>query len=1067
MTELSNYKYIKTIGEGTFGKVKLALHILTGEKVAIKILQKNLIKYEKHYQRIQNEIKYLKLLNHPNIIKIYEVIENASSFFIVMEYATGGELFNYIVLKEKLDEKETSFFFYQIIQGVRKIHEKKICHRDIKPENLLLTKKNIIKIIDFGLSSEYDEFLLTPCGSPCYASPEMIKGKKYKGLSVDLWACGVILFAMLFGYLPFDDVDNNKLFKKIINCEIDFPEENEIDVGKNAIDLIKKILNPDPEKRINIDEVEKHPFLEYGKKQYEKLFSKEIVHCENLIIHHMENELGFDNHNNIIQNNIYNNRHNHITTTYYLLKQKYSEGRLVLSFREKYKKINNSSYSDNNKSNDYSKFNNDIDKIKKINSIKQYQIEREIDLTQNNNTSHKKSKTASRTNSNKNILSLKDIFNKNDFSENSNNIIIINNTNMIHEPQKMNSIYNNIILKRNSLKNNNINKKIETSVSQEKRIQNNKENNDRNSSYIKSANTYRNYNNNKISQIKVSLKKLDKKGNKFIYFRKINGDDSNRSKRLIKLPLNFSFKTTRRNYNNNILLYKKNLEGNKTVRRYNNKMHSFEVNNSNNINFNYSNSNKNLNALSSFDLSSVNGTNFNIKKIKDKIKENNVNHKFISNYILDSINKNQKIKNRNDLNKINDTKDIFSDFERKSVIIKKKDNFSKNIDKICRIIFQQNKKDNTNSINNKKIKSENNNINNDLLKKKRIKKNEIFIDLNSSTNEINNKNNSSRYNKIIKSINTFNTNNLNNKIIDKNIISKKINCYFIPNNINQKEIRNSTNTNANIKRIKDILKRGNNYMNNRIKKNIQSYKNLSPNHINNITFENRNLNLNTFKKINKTNKINYDLQNILSINKKSKKNKTRNEKNLYNAFYTEKDISKNKINYIPITSRDQKTNHSRNYNNNLSNINNTNTSQFESNTMFLLNRPYITNNLLSTKKSNDLNIFQSRTNNIYSKRLISNNKTKNKNKFLVANTEMTLYQITNKIDIFCKENNLNYRKEGIYNIKIYDKNNNNFFNVEIVHSTPMNIVKIFHGKNNGNNRKDIITKLFIDIVNYE
>ena len=1066
MTELSNYKYIKTIGEGTFGKVKLAIHILTGEKVAIKILQKSLIKYEKQYQRIQNEIKYLKILNHPNIIKIYEVIENDSSFFIVMEYATSGELFNYIVLKEKLNEKEASFFFYQIIQGVRKIHEKKICHRDIKPENLLLTKKNIIKIIDFGLSSEYDEFLLTPCGSPCYASPEMIKGKKYKGLSVDLWACGVILFAMLFGYLPFDDVDNNVLFKKIINCEIDFPEENEIDVGKDGVELIKRILNPEPEKRINIDEVEKHPFLEYGKKEYEKLFAKDVFQSEDLIINYMENQLGFDNHNNIIQNNIYNNRHNYITTTYYLLKQKYLEGRLVFSFRERlYKKINNRSCSDDIKLNDYSKFNNNINKIKKINSIKQYQIERSIDLTQNNNNNNnKKSKTASRTNSNKNILSLKDIFNKNDFSENRNNIIIINNTNMIHEPQKMNSIYNNIILKRNSLKNNNINKKIETSVSQEKRVQKNKENNGRNSAYIKSANTYRNY--HKINHIKVSLKKLDKRGNKFIYFKKINGEDSSLGNKYIKLPLNFSFKTTRRNYNNNILSYKKNLEGNQTVRKNNNDIHSFEVNTSNNINFNYSNSNKNLNAFSSFDISNINSSKFNIKKIRDKIKDNNINHKLINNDIFDSLSKNQKIKNRNDLNKRIDTKDILSDYERKSVIIKKKDNFYKNIDKICRIIFQQNKKENTNLIINKKTNYENNNINNNIIKKKQTKKNDVFIDLNSSSNEINNKHNTSRYNKIIKSINTFNTNNINNKILDKNVLSKNINYYFIPNNINQKEIRNSTN--ANIKRIKDMLKRGNNYVNNRIKKNVQSYKNLSPSHINNITHENRNLNVNTFKKVNsKTNKINYDLQKILSINKKPKKNKTRNEKNLYNAFYTEIDLSKNKINYVPITSREQRTNHSRNYNNNFSINNNINSNQFESNTMFLVNRPYITNNLLSNKKPNELNIFQSQTNNIYSKRLISNNKTKNTNKFLVTNTEMTLYQITNKIEIFCKENNLNYRKEGIYNIKIYNKNNINIFNVEIVHSTPMNIVKIFHGKNTGNNMKDIITKLFIDIVNYE
>ena len=140
---------------------------------------------------------------------------------------------------------------------------KKICHGDIKLENLLLSNKNIIKIIDFGLSSEYKDLLNTPCGSPCYASPEMFKGQKYKGLSVDLWACGVILFAMLFGYLPFDDKDDHILFKKILDCEIDFPEE--IKVGKDAIDLIKKILNPEPDKRITIDEIEKHPFLDMEK----------------------------------------------------------------------------------------------------------------------------------------------------------------------------------------------------------------------------------------------------------------------------------------------------------------------------------------------------------------------------------------------------------------------------------------------------------------------------------------------------------------------------------------------------------------------------------------------------------------------------------------------------------------------------------------------------------------------------------------------------------------------------------------------------------------------------------
>ena len=634
MSELSNYKYIRTIGEGTFGKVKLAIHILTGEKVAIKILQKNLIKGQKQYERIHNEIKYLKLLNHPNIIKIYEVIENDFYFFIVMEYATGGELFNYIVLKEKLSEKETSFFFFQIIQGVRKIHEKKICHRDIKPENLLLSRKNVIKIIDFGLSSEYDEVLETPCGSPCYASPEMIKGQKYKGLSVDLWACGVILFAMLFGYLPFDDNDNNILFKKILDCEIDFPEEKEIDVGKDAIDLINKILNPDPEKRIGIDEVEKHPFMEYGKKEYEKLFKKENFRQEELIINYMENELGFDNRNNNIQNDICNNRHNHVTTTYYLLKQKCLEGRLVFSFRERlYKKITKRKNLEENKSNNYNSNSDYLEENKKnensnTKNINHYQIIKTNNFSKNNNSIHKRSKTTSRSESKKNLDSLKEILTQKDFADNRNNIIIINNTNMIHEHEKIKSIYNNIILKKNSIKN--INQKIETSVSQEKRGEKL-----RNSTNIKSANTYRS--NKTKKEIKVCLKKIDKKENKLIYFKKISNDEYSKGKNNYnKLPLNnFSFKTQRRN--NNILSYKKYSAGYQTVKKYVNNIHSFEGNNSNNLNFNSSISNQNINAFGSYDMSDIRKSNYNVNTNEEKNQKNIIKKKLMNNNIFENL----------------------------------------------------------------------------------------------------------------------------------------------------------------------------------------------------------------------------------------------------------------------------------------------------------------------------------------------------------------------------------------------------------------------------------------------
>ena len=221
---LENYNFIKTIGKGTFGKVKLALHTPTKEQVAIKILEKSKIKSKRDLERIEKEIKYLKMFNNPNIIKIYQIKEDEKNFYIVMEYVQGGELFNYIVSNKHLDENEASFFYSQIIHIIQEIHKHKICHRDMKPENLLLTQNKTIKLIDFGLSNEYEDLLETPCGSPCYASPEIIQGKKYSGVAIDLWASGIILFSMLCGYLPFDDKDNEVLFRKILKCKYEFPK---------------------------------------------------------------------------------------------------------------------------------------------------------------------------------------------------------------------------------------------------------------------------------------------------------------------------------------------------------------------------------------------------------------------------------------------------------------------------------------------------------------------------------------------------------------------------------------------------------------------------------------------------------------------------------------------------------------------------------------------------------------------------------------------------------------------------------------------------------------------------
>jgi len=161
---------------------------------------------------------------------------------------------NYFITswKDSVYQDESSFFFYQLINGLEYIHSENIVHRDLKPENLLLGKYNILKIIDFGLSNfcEVDNFLETPCGSPCYASPEMVSGKKYNGHIIDIWSTGIILFAMMCGYLPFEDQDNDILFKKILKCKIKYPGY----LSDIAVDLMKKILVREPEKRISLSE---------------------------------------------------------------------------------------------------------------------------------------------------------------------------------------------------------------------------------------------------------------------------------------------------------------------------------------------------------------------------------------------------------------------------------------------------------------------------------------------------------------------------------------------------------------------------------------------------------------------------------------------------------------------------------------------------------------------------------------------------------------------------------------------------------------------------------------------
>ena len=258
-----NYLIKNIIGIGTFGKVKLGIYIPTKEKVAIKIIEKSKLENKGDIIRLKREFEIIVKFNHPNLVKVKDILEDKNNYYIIMDYCEGGELFKYILKKGYLSEKESSFYFYQLINGLEYIHSLGIVHRDLKPENILLTKNHILKIIDFGLSNYFKKgnLLNTPCGSPCYASPEMIIRDNYDGTKIDIWCCGIILYIMLSGYFPFNFNDNDDMFNQIIDCDIEYPNY----LSNIAVDLLKKIIVPNPKKRINIKEIKNHPFYKKGK----------------------------------------------------------------------------------------------------------------------------------------------------------------------------------------------------------------------------------------------------------------------------------------------------------------------------------------------------------------------------------------------------------------------------------------------------------------------------------------------------------------------------------------------------------------------------------------------------------------------------------------------------------------------------------------------------------------------------------------------------------------------------------------------------------------------------------
>lgn len=263
--KIGQYTIQQTLGAGSFGKVKLATHSLTGHRVAMKIINRRKISSLDMGGRVKREIQYLKLLRHPHIIKLYEVITTPSDIIMVIEYA-GGELFQYIVERGRMSEDEARRFFQQIIAAIEYCHRHKIVHRDLKPENLLLDDRLNVKIGDFGLSNIMTDgdFLKTSCGSPNYAAPEVISGKLYAGPEIDIWSCGVILYVMLCGRLPFDDDYIPTLFKKINGGIYTLPSY----LTPEAKHLLSSMLVVDPVKRITISEIRQLPWFQKDLPKY-------------------------------------------------------------------------------------------------------------------------------------------------------------------------------------------------------------------------------------------------------------------------------------------------------------------------------------------------------------------------------------------------------------------------------------------------------------------------------------------------------------------------------------------------------------------------------------------------------------------------------------------------------------------------------------------------------------------------------------------------------------------------------------------------------------------------------
>uniref|UniRef100_A0A673C468 non-specific serine/threonine protein kinase n=1 Tax=Sphaeramia orbicularis TaxID=375764 RepID=A0A673C468_9TELE len=315
---IGNYRLLKTIGKGNFAKVKLARHILTGREVAIKIIDKTQLN-PTSLQKLFREVRIMKTLNHPNIVQLFEVIETEKTLYLIMEYASGGEVFDYLVAHGRMKEKEARAKFRQIVSAVHYCHQKNIVHRDLKAENLLLDADSNIKIADFGFSNEFTagSKLDTFCGSPPYAAPELFQGKKYDGPEVDIWSLGVILYTLVSGSLPFDGQNLKELRERVLRGKYRVP----FYMSTDCEGILRRFLVLNPAKRCSLEQIMKDKWINVGYDGEELKPHTEPVEDYN-DTSRIDVMVGMGFARDEIRDSLSSQKYNEVTATYLLLGRK-------------------------------------------------------------------------------------------------------------------------------------------------------------------------------------------------------------------------------------------------------------------------------------------------------------------------------------------------------------------------------------------------------------------------------------------------------------------------------------------------------------------------------------------------------------------------------------------------------------------------------------------------------------------------------------------------------------------------------------------------------------------------